>query len=55
MYMSSDISDSSKKLSEIDVVSSLNDDDFLMFERESESYKISYASFKNYVVECMSS
>ena len=55
MNMSVDVSNSSRKLSEIGVVSSLNDDDLIVFERDNASYKISYADFRDYVMTCMSS
>lgn len=51
--MSADVGDNSKKLSEIDVVSSLNDDDVFVFERNNISYKMSYADFRRHVIECM--
>ena len=48
-----DISESSKKLSEIDVVSSLADNDMLVLERGTESYNISYSTFKHYFFDEM--
>ena len=51
----SEISDSSKKLSEIDVVSTLAADDLLIFERGQESFKIRYEDFKSYIASCLSS
>lgn len=50
-----DIDESSRKLSELDRLSTINDNDYLVFERGDQSYKMSYSNFKQNVYSMISS
>lgn len=51
----SGVSDESKKVSELEQVSSLLDDDYLVFQKDNHSYKLKFADFKQYVLDNISS
>lgn len=53
--MSGEVSDMSKKISELERVSALQDDDLLVMQNGEQSYKLKFADFKKYAVENISS